>query len=68
MEIGQLIYLDCDDVMKCDFNVCLKVMTSKFSHTDSESSATFSNSGSTPNGSSLGSETDEEGNDEELAK
>ncbi|XP_015118712.1 myogenesis-regulating glycosidase isoform X1 [Diachasma alloeum] len=43
-------------------------MTSKFSRTDSESSATFSNSGSTPNGSSLGSETDEEGNDDELVK
>lgn len=43
-------------------------MSSKFSRADSESSATFSNSGSTPNGSSLGSETDEEGNDDELIK
>lgn len=43
-------------------------MTSKFKRSDSDSSATFSNSGSTPNGSSLGSETDEDGNDEELVK
>ncbi|XP_017793587.1 PREDICTED: uncharacterized protein LOC108575329 isoform X1 [Habropoda laboriosa] len=34
----------------------------------SSSSVTFSNSGSTPNGSPLGSETEEEANDEQLAK
>ncbi|XP_015429221.1 PREDICTED: uncharacterized family 31 glucosidase KIAA1161 isoform X1 [Dufourea novaeangliae] len=44
--------------------------TSKFARSESEdsSSVTFSNSGSTPNGSPLGSETEEEANDEELAK
>ncbi|XP_077259275.1 uncharacterized protein LOC143895798 isoform X2 [Temnothorax americanus] len=43
---------------------------SKFRRAESEtsSSVTFSNSGSTPNGSPLGSETEEEANDEELAK
>ncbi|XP_011340257.1 uncharacterized protein LOC105281033 isoform X2 [Ooceraea biroi] len=43
---------------------------SKFTRTESESSSsvTFSNSGSTPNGSPLGSETEEEANDEEMAK
>nr|XP_012141236.1 PREDICTED: uncharacterized protein LOC100882776 isoform X2 [Megachile rotundata] len=43
---------------------------SKFnrSESDDSSSVTFSNSGSTPNGSPLGSETEEEANDEELAK
>ncbi|XP_039314265.1 uncharacterized protein LOC105203071 isoform X2 [Solenopsis invicta] len=43
---------------------------SKFTREESEtsSSVTFSNSGSTPNGSPLGSETEEEANDEELAK
>lgn len=43
---------------------------SKFTRDESEtsSSVTFSNSGSTPNGSPLGSETEEEANDEELAK
>jgi len=43
---------------------------SKFTRAESESSSsvTFSNSGSTPNGSPLGSETEEEANDEELAK
>ncbi|KAL0131979.1 hypothetical protein PUN28_000031 [Cardiocondyla obscurior] len=35
---------------------------------ETSSSVTFSNSGSTPNGSPLGSETEEEANDEELAK
>ncbi|XP_076681087.1 myogenesis-regulating glycosidase isoform X5 [Andrena cerasifolii] len=44
--------------------------SSKFtrSESDDSSSVTFSNSGSTPNGSPLGSETEEEANDEELAK
>ncbi|KAM0730948.1 Myogenesis-regulating glycosidase [Formica fusca] len=43
---------------------------SKFARAESEtsSSVTFSNSGSTPNGSPLGSDTEEEANDEELAK
>ncbi|XP_011872038.1 PREDICTED: uncharacterized protein LOC105564344 isoform X2 [Vollenhovia emeryi] len=43
---------------------------SKFTREESvtSSSVTFSNSGSTPNGSPLGSETEEEANDEELAK
>lgn len=43
---------------------------SKFTRAESESSSsvTFSNSGSTPNGSPLGSETEEEANEEELAK
>lgn len=42
---------------------------SKFARSESDdSSVTFSNSGSTPNGSPLGSETEEEANDEELAK
>ncbi|XP_011641719.1 uncharacterized protein LOC105430077 isoform X1 [Pogonomyrmex barbatus] len=43
---------------------------SKFTREDSDtgSSVTFSNSGSTPNGSPLGSETEEEANDEELAR
>ncbi|XP_072759476.1 uncharacterized protein [Anoplolepis gracilipes] len=43
---------------------------SKFAREESEtsSSVTFSNSGSTPNGSPLGSDTEEEANDEELAK
>ncbi|XP_012532070.1 uncharacterized protein LOC105834268 isoform X2 [Monomorium pharaonis] len=43
---------------------------SKFTREESEtsSSVTFSNSGSTPNGSPLGSETEEEANDEEMAK
>ncbi|GAB1860084.1 Uncharacterized family 31 glucosidase KIAA1161 [Camponotus japonicus] len=43
---------------------------SKFVRAESEtsSSVTFSNSGSTPNGSPLGSDTEEEANDEELAK
>ncbi|XP_078039738.1 uncharacterized protein LOC144471509 isoform X1 [Augochlora pura] len=47
-----------------------KGTTSKFARSESEdsSSVTFSNSGSTPNGSPLGSETEEEANDEELAK
>ncbi|XP_076294139.1 uncharacterized protein LOC143215687 isoform X2 [Lasioglossum baleicum] len=47
-----------------------KGTTSKFTRSESEdsSSVTFSNSGSTPNGSPLGSETEEEANDEELAK
>ncbi|KAK2579191.1 hypothetical protein KPH14_002712 [Odynerus spinipes] len=46
-----------------------KGATSKFTRTESDnSSVTFSNSGSTPNGSSLGSETEEEANDEELVK
>ncbi|XP_076231936.1 uncharacterized protein LOC143177703 isoform X2 [Calliopsis andreniformis] len=47
-----------------------KGTTSKFRRTESDdsSSVTFSNSGSTPNGSPLGSETEEEANDEELAK
>ncbi|CAK9823352.1 Myogenesis-regulating glycosidase [Anthophora retusa] len=38
------------------------------SSSSSSSSVTFSNSGSTPNGSPLGSETEEEANDEQLAK
>ncbi|KAL6446576.1 hypothetical protein ACFW04_001242 [Cataglyphis niger] len=43
---------------------------SKFARAESEtsSSVTFSNSGSTPNGSPLGSDTEEEANDEELVK
>ncbi|XP_012141240.1 myogenesis-regulating glycosidase isoform X4 [Megachile rotundata] len=47
-----------------------KGTASKFnrSESDDSSSVTFSNSGSTPNGSPLGSETEEEANDEELAK
>ncbi|XP_053985952.1 uncharacterized protein LOC128880184 isoform X2 [Hylaeus volcanicus] len=47
-----------------------KVTPSKFSRSESgdSSSVTFSNSGSTPNGSPLGSETEEEANDEEMAK
>ncbi|XP_031845776.1 uncharacterized protein LOC116432689 isoform X2 [Nomia melanderi] len=47
-----------------------KGTASKFTRSESEdsSSVTFSNSGSTPNGSPLGSETEEEANDEELAK
>lgn len=43
-------------------------MSSKYVRSDSDSSATFSNSASTPNGSSLGSETDEDGNDDLLVK
>lgn len=38
-------------------------MTTKYRLSDSESSVTFSNSGSTPNGS-LGSETDDEPHDD----
>ncbi|XP_076178665.1 myogenesis-regulating glycosidase isoform X2 [Ptiloglossa arizonensis] len=47
-----------------------KGTSSKFvrSESDASSSVTFSNSGSTPNGSPLGSETEEEVNDEQLAK
>lgn len=46
-----------------------KGTASKFTRAESDSSSvTFSNSCSTPNGSSLGSETEEEANDEELAK
>ncbi|KAI4477028.1 hypothetical protein M0804_013029 [Polistes exclamans] len=46
-----------------------KTTASKFTRAESDSSSvTFSNSGSTPNGSSLGSETEEEANDEELVK
>lgn len=43
---------------------------SKFTRAESDtsSSVTFSNSGSTPNGSPLGSETEEEANDDEFAK
>ncbi|XP_058792684.1 myogenesis-regulating glycosidase isoform X2 [Phymastichus coffea] len=40
----------------------------KFPRRESESSATFSNSGSTLNGSTLGSETEDEGNEEEASK
>ncbi|KAJ8688564.1 hypothetical protein QAD02_024359 [Eretmocerus hayati] len=45
-----------------------KGISSKFTRRESDSSATFSNSGSTLNGSALGSETDDEGNEEESAK
>ncbi|XP_066586866.1 uncharacterized protein [Prorops nasuta] len=46
-----------------------KGTASKFTRAESDSSSvTFSNSGSTPNGSPLGSETEEEANDEEMAK
>ncbi|XP_015592413.1 myogenesis-regulating glycosidase isoform X2 [Cephus cinctus] len=41
---------------------------SRFTRTESDSSATFSNSGSSPNGSPLGSETEDEGDDEEMSK
>ncbi|XP_033207115.1 myogenesis-regulating glycosidase isoform X2 [Belonocnema kinseyi] len=43
-------------------------VTSKFSRPDSDSSTTFSNSGSTPNGSELCSETEDEENDDEFSK
>ncbi|XP_043284957.1 uncharacterized protein [Venturia canescens] len=43
-------------------------VTSKFSRIESDSSTTFSNSGSTPNGSTMGSETEEDANEEEMVK
>lgn len=51
-------------------NYIFQGTASKFGRAESEtsSSVTFSNSGSTPNGSPLGSETEEEVNDDELVK
>ena len=53
-----------------EFRIVFQGTASKFTRDESEtsSSVTFSNSGSTPNESPLGSETEEEANDEELAK
>ncbi|XP_051156441.1 myogenesis-regulating glycosidase isoform X1 [Leptopilina boulardi] len=45
-----------------------KGVPSKFSRPESDSSTTFSNSGSTPNGSELCSETEDEENDEKFSK
>ena len=69
MILGYNTFYDSKIVQKIENSVYINFQDpSKFNRDQSDSSVTFSNSGSTLNGSTLGSETEDEENDEELAK